>query len=159
MVGIDYDPIKSIERDISSEGKYTISCSSINPSYRTGMAISLDGYAIGIVLSKGHIYAAYHLDADTVATHKLYRTPRSTNRRRIPVRLALMSDTFYYNELLPKNWKVGAVFYTTKTPLEVLKEVAKIVIKYDLKLCSIDENKKKWIFFEYNKKLGRFEKT
>lgn len=161
--GVEYDHFINIERDLVSGDKFTVSCVGISPLYEAGVCIHRDcNHAVGIVLSKGKIVAAYPSDAATVATHAQYRKPSISMYNQVslmdqvPVRIAL-TTTSGYNELIPQNWGVGGVFYTQKTPEEEINKLKELAIKYQLELYAIDEITKNWKMYSYKKSSGMFE--
>jgi len=135
--GVDYSPINTIFYDVENQGKHSISCFSIHPKYTPGVCIPFgsDQYAVGVVLKSGKIYKSFFRDAKTYNVNEYIRDGGFIVKSIIPV---VLTSRFRYNELLPQNWSVGGIFYTEKTPENVLFDIANISKKYGLQLYNIN---------------------
>jgi hypothetical protein len=102
---------QNLESDLTTDEKYSFSCSTIHEDYPCGIAITR-GYSIGVVLDRGKIYAAWSEDAYTTNEGTQYYREGQAPVQPIPV--AVTSDK-RYNEVLPQNWTVDAVYFTVGT--------------------------------------------
>lgn len=103
---------ENLKSDLTTNEKYSFSCSTIHEDYPCGIAITGE-YSIGVVLDRGKIYAAWSEDAYTKTDGTQYYREGEAPVQPIPV--AVTSDK-RYNEVLPQKWTVDAVYFTAGTP-------------------------------------------
>jgi hypothetical protein len=138
-IGLDTninDFITIVERGDYAPRRYNPSCSIIGTKTHTGLAVTkrfgING-AIGILFDSGYIYQSYSHDSstkDVIGKKSGIRIRSGNEPRREETVLVVNYSQSRYNEVLLRNWSVGALFYTKGVEgehIDMLKKISDIL--------------------------------